>query len=344
MGEGNLNSPSEDSFFVDVLPATESISLQSGWYQRHSADILGEIPEHRINDATSNKSRCFNCGSIEHVVSSCPEPRDSALVALSRQMYEFHKDSSSISFGDRLHLVEESRRQRLNWLETFTPGQITGDLLRDAIFPGDGDWLKHIAIWGYPKGWSSSRDPRIEVRKRIMNEWSDDDTFHSELSIITDENDVEEGSSFAGRFTPAMPTPNEIDHDDAPEQRWAEYPNTEFSSSLLPLYKGFALPPPGSEFQERSTAESTYSFERRALWDHLTSSSGRPPPPASAPPPLPPPPPPPTSEPPPLPPSPVISQPLSSSPPVSYNIPMYHSSMSILTHARDDEDDMDLSD
>ncbi|KAF9010304.1 hypothetical protein BDZ89DRAFT_1119450 [Hymenopellis radicata] len=341
MGQGELNSPSEESFFVDVFPSTESTWAQSGWYQPHSADILGEKPNEELH-VNANKSRCFNCGSLEHVVSSCPEPRDSALVALSRQMYEFHKDSTSISFGERLHLVEESRRQRLGWLETFKPGQITGDLLRDAIHPGDGDWLKHIAIWGYPKGWSSSCDPRIEIRKRILNEWSDDDTFHSDLSIIMDENDVEEGSSFAKRFTPATPTQTEIDDDpeasDLPEQRWAEYPNTEFSSSLLPLYTGFALPPPGSEFEERSNSDSTYSFERRALWNHLTSYSGRPPPPPSAPPPLPPPPPPPTSEPPPLPP-PTSLQSFSSSQPVIKHTPVYHSFI-----PRDDDDDMDLSD
>lgn len=261
-------------FFSDVLPSTHSTWVQSGTYTPYSSDVLGEGTPHPTQ--SMNKSRCFNCGSPEHVVSSCPEPRNSALVSLSRQMYDFYKQDTF--FSERLHSVAESRRQRLEWLDTFVPGQIVSDLLNDAVYPGDGDWLKNIALWGYPKGWANSSDPRIAVRKRILNEWSDDNAFGSDLSVITDERDLH---SFSQPETEESDDDNDSEsdfQDSAPAvQRWAQYANTEFSSSLLPIYNGFTLPPiPGDE-------------------------DPPPPPPSTAPPPLPPPPP--MTDPPPLPPA-----------------------------------------
>lgn len=312
-------------FFSDILPSTHSNWAQTGLYERDSSDVLGERIPDPVSGTSLNKSRCFNCGSPDHVVSSCPDPRNSALVSLSRQMYEFHKEGSSFS-GERLHLVEASRQQRLHWLNTFIPGRVSGDLLRDAIYPGEGDWLKNIALWGYPRGWASATDPRIEVERRILGEWSIEDT-QDDLVVITHDSDIEEGRSLDEILLEA-PSENECSDSDADEtntepapiQRWAEYPNSEFSSSLLPLYAGYALPPiPGDE--------STYSIERRILWDRLTTPSNPPPPPMSEPPPLPPPP---MTEPPPLPPSPPVGRPPPPTPPP--------------TDCNVDEDDMDLSD
>lgn len=314
----------EPPFFSDILPDFMSTWHQSGLYERHTTDVLGEDTLPALSSTYQNRSRCFNCGSPDHVVSSCPEPRNSALVSLSRQIFDFYKDDRPQIAGERMHLIEEFRQQRLRWLDTFIPGQISGELLRDAISPGDGDWLKNIGNWGYPKGWSSASDPRDEIRRRILDEWSFDDDGQEDLCIFTDAQDIGMTFPLEVRASPP-PCPDTIqlrlDSPPGKIRRWAEYPPTEFSWSLLPLYNGFALPPVHGE----STVSSTFSQDRHALWALLLSGA---------------PPSPPLSEPPPLPPEP--SKPAPPLPP--FGPALVPPTDVQIMHDDDDDDDMDLSD
>ncbi|KAK0463568.1 uncharacterized protein EV420DRAFT_1096781 [Desarmillaria tabescens] len=170
-GAGDLSqAPSSHLFFSDVF-ATAAWE-PSGIYVRHSREILGyeETNDDDSVPSNSNTHRCFNCGSPDHSVSSCPEPRDRNLISLSRQLFELLQEPTGPADFRRLHQTEAWRQQRLDWLGLFKPGEVRGQLLREAIVPGEGDWLENIAIWGYPRGWVGVTDPQALVRQRIMDE------------------------------------------------------------------------------------------------------------------------------------------------------------------------------
>ncbi|KAG5644229.1 hypothetical protein DXG03_008824 [Asterophora parasitica] len=334
-------------FFVDV-------GGPAGWepygiYLRACDAILGD-DNADINTPTILGPSCFNCGEPDHIVSACTHPIDYKLVSLSRQLFIFLKAERGVADFKRIHEVEAWRQQRLEWLDTFQPGEVRGDDLRDALNGHGGGWLANMALWGYPKGWVSVEDPREQVKRLIWDENCDPDhdvfepflihgdsgpaeavCANGETGIVDPESDSEssdEGSgtrTFSSRASPAPPS------------RWATYQPSHFSSELLPVYNGRTLPPLGS---------TTYTPDRQALWERILSgpvSSGKrpdafspcpPPPPTTAPPPLPPPPP--TTAPPPLP-----SSPTSAPPP----LPASHSPTSneqLTQH--DDEEDMDMSD
>ncbi|KZP08723.1 hypothetical protein FIBSPDRAFT_922625 [Athelia psychrophila] len=303
-------------------------------YERDVPDILGESPAAGLQEAHQDPRRCFNCGDPSHAVSQCPTPANHALIALSRQMFVFSQSAHRQALGDleRVHVVEGRRHQRLDWLDDFEPGEVRGDALREALgTAGETEWLRNMALWGYPKGWTGTRDPRYEVMKRIEEEpeYEDEDPF----LIFGDKGEEEEielhpprkqspEREHATEEVPSSPKPTKLEAD---IHRWASYPTTYFSSALLPLYNGYALPPPPSE---------TFSRERQALWEKITSVP--PPPPPGAPPP-----PPPTSSPPPLPPSgPPPPQPPPPSSPLAQAVPQLGSE----SLDSDSEADMDLSD
>ncbi|GLB34630.1 putative glutaredoxin-like domain (DUF836) [Lyophyllum shimeji] len=302
---------------------------------------------------------CFNCGEPNHVVAECPRPVNRQLVALSRQFHAFLKAERRAVDFKRIHEVEAWRQQRLEWLDIFEPGEIRGQALRDALGDNDGEWLANMAVWGYPRGWVSVEDPREKVRRLIWDEncdgedeepepfliYGDDDdveTVHADVEAVTlrtdeGEDDGEESNGESDTTStisstassPALVQPI----------RWATYPPSHFSSQLLPVYNGFALPPISGH-----QGSATYTADRHELWQRIItgpapssgwSSSIPPPPPTTPPPPIPPPPP---SEPPP---------PLSpASPPLPAERPPSQPRPPPPTYdpADDEEVDMDMSD
>ncbi|KAI0695863.1 hypothetical protein C8T65DRAFT_832987 [Cerioporus squamosus] len=326
-------------------------------YVRVHEDVLGDQSPEEDPDVR----RCFNCGSPEHAVSNCPEPFDRALVSLSRQLFNFFRGESAGPFH-RLHEVEEWRRQRLQWLDEYEPGQVKGPLLREALGLAEGDtgkrveWLPRMARWGYPPGWVGVGDPRERVWERIagVHDNSSDDDL--EFSIHTDDGQelcLIPGTSAAD--ADARTSSDDEDNAGSVPSRWANYPGTYFLSSRLPVCKGFALPAIAQD--DPRPVSSTYTADRQRLWETILASSEGPssrstslppwrlpgafgpetlaeypsafswppPPPLSSPPP----PPPPPSSPPPLPPP--------RSPPPRIPAP------SSIDHS-DTEGDMDLSD
>lgn len=235
--------PEFNPFFVDITGDTLMVyNHDTPLYDRHIASPLGEFTE---DDRQTN--RCFNCGSPDHIVGTCPEPFNRPLVTLSRAMYEFFRNPRN-SDPERLHEYEERKARRLEFCESFAVGYIRGELLRDALglssSPDDKDgdlpWYWNMLDWGYPPGWCSSEDPISKVLSRIegKGEWD------SEATIIYDEN---------GDIT-RSPSPQNIDteetsdnldsepEDHGPPKRWAKYPTDLFSSDLLPIYSGRQLP------------------------------------------------------------------------------------------------------
>ncbi|KAK0196530.1 hypothetical protein F5146DRAFT_1011859, partial [Armillaria mellea] len=310
-GAGDLTQAlSSNLFFSDVFATAVPYGWEpSGIYIRNSREILG----YEVDDVppNSNTHRCFNCGSPDHSVSSCPEPKDRELILLSRQLFELLQEPTGPADFRRLHQTEAWRRQRLDWLELFKPGEVRGQLLREAVGPREGDWLENIAIWGYPRGWVGVTDPQSLVRQRIMDEYAGSHD-EQDLSVVLGEGILGDRSQYLSfDDLDSMQSPDS-DHASissdtvtpllSERRRWAEYPNTHFSSQLLPVYTGIAFPP--VEFE----GSSTYTDERRTLWERIInpptpshslpppppSTSNPPPPPPSSPPPLPPAVPPPT--------------------------------------------------
>ena len=276
-------------FFVDTR---EAISYWDHWiypgaisYHRLDERLLGEPerPEgdNRLGTGSTPGPRCFNCGSTEHLLSSCPDPRNRALIDLSRQFFAFFADDTSHTWK-RIHEVGEWRSRRLEWTRVYRPGEIAGSLLRDALGPRDADgtpnmpWLENISLWGYPPGWISHEDPVERVRRRILDEadTSDDrEPSDSCLFAVLDDTDSEI-LQLDDLFSSSSSDPAS---DARVPRRWAVYPNTYFLSDILPAYAG----------RVQSPLAEVPRFDGR----HQPSqppSGVQPPPPTDSPPPLPP--------------------------------------------------------
>ena len=261
-------------------------------YERCTSDILGvEIEDGASLDESA--SHCFNCGSTHHIVSSCPAPYNTELIALSRQMYNFFKPSRFIE-QMTLSAAAEFKHQRYQWIDGFEPGHIRGPLLREALGIYDDDacsnlpWLKNMADWGYPSGWFSEEDPREQVLQRIDGlfvETVETGEGDHPLSIFGD-NAVEildigalpTFKPLRREDTKAVQDPREcpgiqLDRAEQVElgrsRRWATYPSTYFSSDLLPVYNGTRLPP------ILPTTSSTFTGERHLLWERILHDSTR---------------------------------------------------------------------
>ncbi|KAH9928482.1 uncharacterized protein BXZ73DRAFT_48337, partial [Epithele typhae] len=263
--------------------------------------------------------RCFNCGTPGHVVSECTRAVDRALVALARQYYNFFRAGSDSGPAQRIHEAGEWRQQRLRWLREFEPGEIRGELLREALGLRDGDagenveWLRNMACWGFPRGWTGTRDPREDVRRRIVDGPKEED---EPVEIWVFEDGHEEVWDISIAALPGNAAGNgatsdseqEEEHND-PLRRWATYPNTHFHPTLLRVYDGQTLPAL-AEYTHPIAVSETYTADRHDLWQSILATSNPRlqmlPELSQAVPPLspPPPPPPPPLPPPPLPPLP----------------------------------------
>ena len=275
-------------FFVDTR---ETTSHWDYWihpgaisYRRLDEQLLGEpeTPEDNgLGPQLRPVSRCFNCGSTEHLLSSCPNPRNRALIDLSRQLFAFFADDAPQNWK-RIHEVEEWNRCRLEWCHIFRPGNITGSLLRDALGSRDAEgdpnmpWLENISLWGYPPGWISYEDPIERVRRRILEE---DDSGGGEgelkgsclFAVLNGTPEDSEILKLDTSFPSLLPDSPSVPRT---SRRWAAYPNTYFLSDILPAYSGRVLPPLGEE----------PSFSRSSP----PPPGVQPPPPPDSPPPLPP--------------------------------------------------------
>lgn len=357
------------NFYIDTSGSAgfQELSPQLYFYDRHVSGILGEnrSPSPTLLDARF----CFNCGSPDHIVGSCPEQHNRPLIALSRQLFNFLRSDGETRELGRFHVVEAWKKQRLEWLELFQPGKVVGPTLREALGLQHGDsghqcaWLYNMSCWGYPSGWISDTDPRDAVRQRILGDFRTPVHGHSledaddSFLIVSDEEDHEVidlslATSFypqsGGGETPVVDDTLSANSDLEPPlsilRRWAIYPNDYFSSDHLTVYNGMTFMPLNVA---TSRPSNTFTAERRALWEQIISGTQ-----SKA---LVPPwrlpgafsslqsyieyqPPPPPSTPPPLPPSPPPFPP----PPAH---PRY---CALVTVAEDDSDnnamDMDLSD
>lgn len=275
-------------FFVDTR---ETASYWDYWihpgailYHRLDERPLGG-PERAEGDTGLSPKRtpgprCFNCGSTEHLLSSCPDPRNRALIDMSRQLFAFFADDCSRP-QRRIHEFEEWKSRRLEWTRMYKPGEITGSLLREALESGsyacgtpNMPWLENISLWGYPPGWVSCEDPTECVRRRILDaegSGGGGEQLDNDFCLFDVLNDTPEDSETLQLAISPAPVLSDPPSETRAPRRWATYPNSYFHSELLPVYTGRALP----------LAESI------ELDGHCKTFSP-PPPPSDSPPPLPP--------------------------------------------------------
>lgn len=380
-GEAKGVATSDSLFYVDTearygLDAYHDESMtRVHLYDVHHEGVLGDPV---TKDITSDGPRCFNCGEAGHLISTCPLPRNQQLINLSRQLHEFYKGSDPLIGLRQFGEARDWKAQRVKWLEEFDPGHVRGDSLREALGIANGDvgdyvpWLSRMADWGYPPGWVGLRDPRHRVWELIArdedrdSESSDDTDFaifgdsqvHEQLRIpayrdfrkVKEEENASLNDTGTGDVEPQLVEDSRSDtfsDGELPDskRRWATYPETYFSSSLLPVYNGFRLP-------DLHAAPSAQGYGSHSLADtFLLKEPLPPPPPPGPPPPLPPMPPPPPDDAPP-PPPPMDPPPAPSSPPSAHGVvlpdPPFHLTAGPQNPSEidtaDDESDMDLSD
>lgn len=263
-------------YAVDSAGGTITLLSCEVLYDRIPDAVLGtSFPHDEDTSEDRSRARCFNCGSVEHALNNCPDPRNVALIALSKQYYYFYRSkaaSSDLTLGD-LAQAQNWRETRLAWVDAFNPGSVRGEELRDALGLEEGDrgkrvpWLEHMTEWGYPRGWTGSRNPKDLMRERIMLDSNDrDDELEEESEFIIFGDDEPEHIDLQSLLLPS-PAPHgtiskrsrtlslasasssatsaTLSEDDAPDfptsHRWAIYPNTYFSPAFLTLYHGRPL-------------------------------------------------------------------------------------------------------
>jgi zinc finger CCHC domain-containing protein 8 len=249
-------------------------------YDRIPGITLGEEKDELLPSIGQDLRLCFNCGSPDHAVASCPEPIDRQLVSLSRQFFNFLHPDPIGRETTRFYVAEGWRQQRLEWLRFYEPGAIRGPLLRDALGLQEGDpgntveWLRNMAYWGYPPGWVGCRDPRQLVCSRILKDEAEGQVAAQEwesFMIFEGTDDDEEIdlrlSSLRGPLTPSPAASSSTTPVDVEPTRWATYPNTYFFTIALSIYNGTSLDRASSP----SRMSVTFTPERRALWERILS-------------------------------------------------------------------------
>lgn len=283
--DGIVGGP-DNCFIVDTTSSTYPSTLYLGHcrsclYDKIPGIALGEEKDESSPSAGQDLRLCFNCGSPDHAVASCPEPIDRQVVSLSRQFFNFLHPDPVGQGTTRFYVAEGRKQQRLEWLGSYEPGVIRGPLLRDALGLQEGDpgttveWLRNIAYWGYPPGWVGCRDPRQLVCSRILEDEAGGQVTPAEwdsFTIFDGADDVEEIDlrlfSLRGPSTSSLAASSLTMSVDVEPTRWATYPNSYFSSTALSIYHGTRLDGVASS---PSWVSVTFTPERRALWERILS-------------------------------------------------------------------------
>ncbi|XP_050174368.1 zinc finger CCHC domain-containing protein 8 isoform X2 [Myiozetetes cayanensis] len=133
----------------------ENPQLTEGWeipkYQQVFSQILSLDGQEIQVKPKRPKPHCFNCGSEDHQMKDCPEPRNAARISEKRKEFlEACGDTSNQNFQQRYHVEEVEER-----FGKFKPGVISG-VLQDALGVTDKSlppFIYRMRQLGYPPGW-----------------------------------------------------------------------------------------------------------------------------------------------------------------------------------------------
>ncbi|XP_039218536.1 zinc finger CCHC domain-containing protein 8 isoform X2 [Crotalus tigris] len=146
------------NFCVDKLGQpilNENPQLTDGWeipkYQQVFTQILCLDGQEIQVKSKRPKSHCFNCGSEDHQIKDCPQPRNSARISEKRKEFmEAYGETGSSNFQQRYHVDEVEER-----FGRFKPGIISEEL-QDALGVTEKTlppFIYRMRQLGYPPGW-----------------------------------------------------------------------------------------------------------------------------------------------------------------------------------------------
>ncbi|XP_028566331.2 zinc finger CCHC domain-containing protein 8 isoform X1 [Podarcis muralis] len=134
----------------------ENPQLTDGWeipkYQQVFTQILSlDGQEIQVKPKSRPKSHCFNCGSEDHQMKDCPQPRNAARISEKRKQFmDACGEAGNQNFQQRYHAEEVEER-----FGRFKPGIISEEL-QDALGVTDKTlppFIYRMRQLGYPPGW-----------------------------------------------------------------------------------------------------------------------------------------------------------------------------------------------
>ncbi|XP_069726947.1 zinc finger CCHC domain-containing protein 8 isoform X2 [Phaenicophaeus curvirostris] len=133
----------------------ENPQLTEGWeipkYQQVFSQILSLDGQEIQVKPKRPKPVCFNCGSEDHQMKDCPQPRNAARISEKRKEFmEAYGEASNQNYQQRYHAEEVEER-----FGKFKPGVISGEL-QDALGVTDKSlppFIYRMRQLGYPPGW-----------------------------------------------------------------------------------------------------------------------------------------------------------------------------------------------
>nr|XP_032809370.1 zinc finger CCHC domain-containing protein 8 isoform X2 [Petromyzon marinus] len=128
-------------------------AITEGWNIPQYQTIFKQILSNEISEGQAKPQRpkgiCFNCGSEDHIVRTCPQKRDLAGINLRRRQFESFSNSPKSRNPQRYHNEQEER------FAHFKPGVISEGLrLALAVAPGQlPPYIYRMRQLDYPPGW-----------------------------------------------------------------------------------------------------------------------------------------------------------------------------------------------
>ncbi|XP_030073402.1 zinc finger CCHC domain-containing protein 8 isoform X2 [Microcaecilia unicolor] len=160
----------------------ENPNLTDGWeipkYQQVFTQIVALEGQDILQVKTKRpKANCFNCGSEEHQLRDCPQPRD--LVRISGKRKEFMElcgEAGNQNYQQRYHAEEVEER-----FGRFKPGIISEEL-QDALGLSENNlppFIYRMRQLGYPPGWL--KEAELENSGLALYDGDEKDTSDGEL-------------------------------------------------------------------------------------------------------------------------------------------------------------------
>ncbi|XP_078523698.1 zinc finger CCHC domain-containing protein 8 isoform X2 [Lissotriton helveticus] len=158
----------------------ENPQLTEGWevpkYHQMFTQIVSlegqDVPQAK---AKRPKAHCFNCGSEDHQLRDCPQPRDGASISAKRKAFmDACGEAGNQNHQQRYHAEEVEER-----FSRFKPGVISGEL-QEALGVSENHlppFIYRMRQLGYPPGWLKE----AEMENSGLSLYDGKDTSDGEL-------------------------------------------------------------------------------------------------------------------------------------------------------------------
>lgn len=179
----------------------EGDSVPSYTYSPQATLVLGSTDDNKCAHPSTVR-RCFNCGDASHALAGCQEPRNEALIRLSRQIFQTQKATNSGEADEDCNQANNTlsadigvnpldRQKEL--AASFFPGQVSAGL-REALFwdsnleCADRDfmdperpmpWYIWFEKWGYPPGYAILETDKLDPFEAVTHRHAALDQDHT---------------------------------------------------------------------------------------------------------------------------------------------------------------------